>query len=136
VTHPLAPRARIHHPYRMDDQPAIPSPRQFLLLFYRAAGAESLSPEDQAARDDAFRDWLRSIETRGELVMAGQLLPGGSARLGPGGDLLEGDPGLDIHLAGVCVIRARDRAGAMDTARRAPQVLRSAGAVVRELDAR
>jgi hypothetical protein len=118
----------------MDDQPIIPGPRQFVLLFYRPAGAESLSPEEQSERAGDFDDWLRSIETRGELVMAGQLLPGGSARLGPTGDVVAEDPEQDVHLAGICVIRARDQAGAVETARRAPQVLRAAGAVVRELD--
>jgi hypothetical protein len=119
----------------MDDQPIISGPRQFVLLFYRPSGAESLSPEEQAERAGEFGDWLRSIETRGELVMAGQLLPGGSARLGPTGDVVTEAPEGDVHLAGICVIRARDRAGAMETARRAPLALRAAGAVVRELDA-
>jgi hypothetical protein len=121
----------------MDDhQPIIPSHRQFVLLFYRTAGAESLSPAEQAERDSEFADWLRSIETRGELVMAGQLLPGGSARLGPTGDLVDEAPERDVHLAGICIIRSRDRASAIETARRAPQGLRGASAVVRELDSR
>jgi uncharacterized protein YciI len=120
----------------MADHPIIPTARQFLLLFYRAPGAAPADEDDQQRRDQEFDDWLRSIETRGELVMAGTLLPADAARLGPEGEVLESEPEREAVLRRVCVIRARDRAAAIETARRAPQVVHGAGAVVRELEAR
>lgn len=122
----------------MDDQPIIPAARQFLLLFYRAPGSDGVDADEQDRRDQQFDDWLRSIETRGELVLAGTTLPDDEARLGPEGEVLDGEPTGDAapgRLGRFCVIRARDRAGAIETARRAPQVMRGAGAVIRELAA-
>lgn len=120
----------------MADHPVVPTARQFLLLFYRASGAAPGDDDEQKRRDREFDDWLRSIETRGELVLAGTLLPEDAARLGPEGEVLASEPEGEAALTRICVVRARDRAGAIETARRAPQVLRGAGAVVRELAAR
>lgn len=119
----------------MADHPIIPTARQFLILFYRAPGAAPADEDERERRDHEFDDWLRTIETRGELVLAGTLLPVEGARLGPEGEVLESGPEPEADLRRVCVIRARDRAAAIETARRAPQVVHGAGAVVRELAA-
>lgn len=122
-----------HRPsFGMSDESTAAEHRQFLVLFYWDGEAPDLARDEWQRREDAFHRWARAVETRGEITVAERVDP----RLptvwlaGPQGAELpaEDRPPVSASLDRFCVIRARDRAAALDLARHAPH-LRHGGLV-------
>lgn len=124
-TSPLAARPALAHPTGMMAETLTHRPGLFLLFFYWK-DPPSGDPEERRERDAAFDSWARAVETRGELVVSERVLSDVPEvwLAGPEGrELAPAErPAAPAGLDRVCVVRARDRAGAMDLARHAPHL--------------
>jgi hypothetical protein len=122
----------------MDDHNIGPQTRQFLLLFYWDGEPPGLDEGRVRERADLFVAWARTLETRGELVAMEALAEGDDGTWLAGAAGAEMDPDARarhrLRLDRACVMRARDRAAALESARQAPHLEHGGIVVVQEID--
>lgn len=122
----------------MDQHSVAARLRKHLLLFYREGSPPDLSDEARRQLSHELEAWGKRLETRGEMVFMADVLPGHATSWlgrGAGGELGPAErPELPVDLVGVCIIRARDRASALEAARRSPHVGQGGLVAVHEID--
>ena len=119
---------------RAESPPPAPAGPQFALLLYEGPEYRHAASGEEAERVREYSAWAGLRAERGELVAGEKLREEPDLVIGADGTVTTPAPAAGPRLAGFFIVRAADRASALEIARSCPHVRYGGSIVLREIE--